>query len=57
MMMMSRNTKKHSPPPRYPAGGAPKLNYNFEEDEYRNDEEDTYVDESFHNANAMTPSH
>ena len=26
--MMSRNTKKHSPPPRHPAGGAPKLNYN-----------------------------
>jgi hypothetical protein len=55
--MMSRNTKKHSPPPRRPAGGAPKLNYNFEEDEYRDDEEDSYVDESFHNDNAMTPSH
>ena len=55
--MMSHNTKKHSPPPRHPAGGAPKLNYNFEEDEYRDDEEDSYVDESFHNDNAMTPSH
>jgi hypothetical protein len=30
--MTSRNTKKHSPPPRHPAGGAHELIYNYEED-------------------------
>jgi hypothetical protein len=55
--MMSCNTKKHSPPPRHPAGGAPKVNYDFEEDEYPGDEEGSYVDESFHKDIGMTLSH